>query len=133
MLSQKLSLEWYSTGCRRAVLIGWVENSLDAFLAPCYSGNSNYKLTQKIIEFPWLYLFYFSVSFFFCLDLRNSESKPTSRLVFYNVCLFFFSLINWLTDFCKAGKRGLSPSAIIYLASSGNFLKILPKPKISRF
>ena len=35
-LRQKLSLEWYSS---RAVLIGWVKNSLDAFAAPCYSRN----------------------------------------------------------------------------------------------
>ena len=35
-LRQKLSLEWYSS---RAVLIGWVKNSLDAFVAPCYSRN----------------------------------------------------------------------------------------------
>ena len=70
-----------------------------------------YKFTQKIIEFLWLYLFYFFL--FSCLDFRNLESKPTSRLVFDNVCLLFCSSINWLTDFCKAGKRRLSPSAII--------------------
>ena len=49
-----------------------------------------------------------SIFLFSCLDFRNSESKPTSRLVFDNVCLFFCSSINWSTDFCKAGKRRLS-------------------------
>ena len=36
---QKLSPEWYS---KRAVLIGWVGNSLDAFVAPCYSRNRTF-------------------------------------------------------------------------------------------
>ena len=54
-----------------------------------------------------------SIFLFSCLDFRNSESKPTSRLVFDNVCLFFCSSINWSTDFCKAGKRRISPSTII--------------------
>ena len=30
-------------------------------IAPIFSFHSNYKLTQKIVEFLWLYLFYFSV------------------------------------------------------------------------
>ena len=37
---KKLSLEWYS---RRAVLTGWVKNSLDAFVAPCYSRNRAFR------------------------------------------------------------------------------------------
>ena len=36
---QKLSPEWYS---KRAFLIGWVGNSLDAFVAPCYSRNRTF-------------------------------------------------------------------------------------------
>ena len=36
---QKLPPEWYS---KRAVFIGWVGNSLDAFVAPCYSRNRTF-------------------------------------------------------------------------------------------
>ena len=46
-LWQKLSLEWYS---RRTVLIGWVENSLDAFVAPCYSRNRAFRGIWWLIQ-----------------------------------------------------------------------------------
>ena len=44
---KKLSLEWYS---RRAVLIGWVKNSLDAFVAPCYGRKRAFRGTWWLIR-----------------------------------------------------------------------------------
>ena len=46
-LWQKLSLEWYS---RRTVLIGWVENSLDAFVASWYSRNRAFRSIWWLIQ-----------------------------------------------------------------------------------
>ena len=89
------------------------------------NSNSKYKLTQFVIES--LLFFCFS-----CLDFRNSESKPTFRLAFDNVCLIFGSSINRLTDFCNAGKRRISPSVIIQLLLA-IFLRYYPSQKSKRF
>ena len=70
---------------------------------PVFSFHSNYKLAHWFVSCGCIS----SIFLFSCLGFRNSKSKPTSRLVFDNVCLFFCSSINRLTDFCKAGKRRL--------------------------
>ena len=46
-LWQKLLLEWYS---RRAVLIGWVQNSLDVFVALCYNRNRAFRSIWWLIQ-----------------------------------------------------------------------------------
>ena len=46
-LWQNLSLAWYS---RRAVLIGWVESLLDAFVAPCYGRNRAFRGIWWLIQ-----------------------------------------------------------------------------------
>ena len=116
MFWQKLSLEWYSTGCRRP------QNSLDAFLAPCYSRNSNYKLTKKIVEFLWLYLCYFSV---FSLGFQklgeqaNVSSSFRQRLF---VFLFLDKLVKGFLQSWKARAFSFSHN----LSSSGNFFRYYP-------
>ena len=62
------------------------------------------KLTQKIVEFLCLSLFYFSV---FLHGFQKLGEQANILSSFWQ-CLFFCSSINWSTDFCKAGKRRLS-------------------------
>ena len=129
-----MSLKWYS---RRAVLIGWVKNSLDAFLAPYYSyvetvtinRNSNCHLTQKIIEFLWVNIFYFSASLLGFQKLGEQANISSSFRQRLFVFLFLDKLVNGFLQSGKAKDFSFSH----YLASSRNFLEILSKPKIWTF
>ena len=59
-------------------------------IAPIFSFHSSYKLTQKIIEFLWLYLFYFSV---FVLGFQKLGEQANISPSFRQR-LFFCSSIN---------------------------------------
>ena len=99
-------------------------------IAPIFSFYSNYKLTQKIIEFLCLYLFYVSVFLAWISETRTA-SQFTSCLVFGNVCLFFCSLINWLTEFWQSWKA--KAFSFSHYLSSCNFLRYYPNQKSKRF
>ena len=102
-------------------------------LAWCVSfainSNSNYKLTQKIIEFLWLYLFYFSVFFLRFQKLGEQAKTSSSFRQRWFVFLFLDKLVNGFLQSGKAKDFSFSH----YLASSRNFLEILSKPKIWTF
>ena len=98
-------------------------------LAWCVSfainSNSNYKLTQKIIELLWLNLLYFS-AFLFGFQKLGEQTDISSSFRRLFVFLFLDKLVN---RFLQSGKAK-DFSFTHYLVSSGNILEILSKPKI---
>ena len=99
-------------------------------LAWCVSisinSNSNYKLTQKIIEFLWLNLFYFSASLLGFRKLGEQANISSSFRQRLFVFLFLDKLVNGFLQSGKAKDFSFSH----YLVSFGNILEILSKPKI---
>ena len=98
-------------------------------LAWCVSitinSNSNYKLTQKIIEFLWLNLFYFSA---FLLGFQKLGEQADISSSFRQRLFVFLFLDKLVNGFLQSGKaKDFSFSH--YLVSSGNVLEILFKPK----
>ena len=70
-------------------------------IAPIFSFHSNYKLTQKIIEFLWLYLFYFSV-FLLGFQKLGEQANISSSFRRLFVFLFLNKLVNGFLQSWKA-------------------------------
>ena len=111
--------------------------SLDAYLSKLrttvetitINSNSKYKLTQKIIDFLWLNLFYFSA---FLLGFQKLEEQANISFSFRQRLFVFLFLDKLVNGFLQSGKaKDFSFSH--YLASSGNFLDIFPSQKSKRF
>ena len=92
--------------------------------------NRKHKLTQKIIEFLSLVvsLLFFLLGFQKLGEQANISSSFRQRLFVF----LFLEKLYWLTDFCKAGKRRISPSAIIQLLLA-IFLRYYPNQNSKRF
>ena len=104
----------------------WMSRELAWCVSITINSNSNYKLTQKIIEFMWLNLFYFSAFLLGFQKLGEQTDISSSYRQRLFVFLFLDKLVNGFLQSGKAKDFSFSH----YLVSSGNFLEILSKPKI---